>query len=88
MEKTLKKTAKDVMTKKVIAVEENETIKHLFQLMDKHGILGVPVTDGKKRVVGVVTESDLIEHFTTLKTPRSVNLLGGIIYLDDVKDFN
>jgi len=76
------------MTKKVIAVKNNETIKHLFQLMDEHGILGVPVVDDKRHVVGMVTESDLIEHFTTLKTPRSVNLLGGIVYLDDVKDFN
>ena len=88
MEKTLKKTAKDIMTKRVIAVKDNETIKHLFKLMDESGILGVPVVDDKRHVVGVVTESDLIKHFTTLKTPRSVNLLGGIVYLDNIQDFN
>lgn len=76
------------MTKKVIAVEENESIKDLFKLMDKHGILGVPVVNDKLHVVGIVTEGDLLEHFTTLKTPRSINLLGGIVYLDNVEDFN
>ena len=88
MEKILKKQAKEFMTKKVIAVEENESIKDLFKLMDKHGILGVPVVDKKLHVVGIVTEGDLLAHFTTLKTPRSINLLGGIVYLDNVEEFN
>jgi CBS domain-containing protein len=88
MEKILKKKAKDFMTKKVISVHEDDPIKKVFKLMDKSGILGVPVVNSKKHVVGIVTESDLIEHFTTLKTPRGVNLLGGIIYLSDIKEFN
>ena len=44
--------------------------------------------DDKRHVVGIVTESDLIGHFTTLQAPRSVNLLGGIVYLDSVEKFN
>ena len=76
------------MTKNVVAVKESESIKHLFKLMDKGGILGVPVVDDELHVVGIVTESDLIEHFTTIKAPRSVNLLGGIVYLDNVAEFN
>ena len=88
MEKTMEKPAKEFMTKNVIAVKESESIKHLFKLMDESGILGVPVIDDSRRVIGIVTESDLIKHFTTLKTPRSVNLLGGIIYLNNIADFN
>jgi CBS domain-containing protein len=56
--------------------------------MDKGGILGVPVVDDDLHVIGIVTESDLIEHFTTIKAPRSVNLLGGIVYLDSISEFN
>jgi len=88
MENLLKKSVKEFMTKRVVAVKESEPIKELFALMDKHGIVGVPVVNEKHHVVGVVTEGDLIEHFTTLKSPRSVNLLGGIVYLDDITDFN
>jgi CBS domain-containing protein len=88
MEAILNKAVKEFMTKKVIAVDENESIKDLFKLMDKHGILGVPVVDKEKHVVGIVTEGDLLTHFTTLKTPSSINLLGGIVYLDDISDFN
>lgn len=88
METILKKRAKEFMTKNVIAVTENESIKHLFKLLDKGGILGVPVIDKKRRVIGIVTETDLIKHFTTLKAPSSLNLLGGIVYLDNIQDFN
>ena len=88
METILKKAVKEFMTKKVFAVDENEGIKGLFKLMDQHGILGVPVVNKERHVVGIVTEGDLLAHFTTLKTPRSVNLLGGIVYLDDIADFN
>lgn len=88
MEKTLRKTAKDIMSKKVISVTEDENIKELFKILDQNGILGVPVVNDKRHVVGIITETDLIRHFTTLETPRSVNLLGGIIYLDNIADFN
>jgi len=88
MENLLKKPVSTFMNKHVVAVEQNESLKDLFHLLDRHGILGVPVVNDKNQVVGIVTEKDLIEHFTTLKTPRSVNLLGGIVYLDDITDFN
>lgn len=88
MEKMLQKPVAEFMTKKVIAVQKNELIKELFQLMDKHGILGVPVVDEDSTVIGMVTEGDLIEHFTTLQTPSVVNLLGSLIYLGDLNRFN
>jgi len=88
MEKLLKKPVKNIMTSKVIAAKENETIKNLFKLMDRNAILGVPVVNAKKQVIGIITESDLIRHFTTLKSPRGIHLLGSIVYLDDINDFN
>lgn len=88
MEKILNKKAKDFMTTDVIAVKENESIKHLFRLLDEGGILGVPVVDDENRVTGIVTETDLVKHFTTLRAPKSINLLGGILYLEDIDDFN
>ena len=88
MEKLMKKSVKNFMTKKVIAVKESESIKKLFKLMDKHDILGAPVVNKKKQVIVIVTERDLINHFTTLKSPQGINLLGSIVYLDDKNEFN
>ena len=88
MEKILQKPAKEIMTKDVIAVQDDESIKNLFQIMDKNNILGVPVIDCKNKLIGIVTETNLIQHFTTLKNPKSINILGGILYLDSTEDFN
>ena len=84
----MQKPVSDFMTKKVIAVKENESIKRVFKLMDEHGILGLPVLNDEGAVVGIVTETDLIDHFTTLKTPRGISILGSIVYLNSIEEFN
>lgn len=88
MASLFQKSVKEFMNPRVISMLEDGSLKNLFKLMDEHDILGVPVVDAEDHVVGIVTESDLLKHFTTLKTPRSINLLGGIVYLDDIADFN
>jgi len=88
MDKVLKKPIKDFMTKKVIAAKKEDSIKSVFKLMDKNEILGIPVIDNENKPIGMVTESDLINHFTTIKTPKGVNLLGSIVILDDISKFN
>lgn len=88
MEKILEKPVKAIMTTPAISVKEGESLKNVFKLMDKHGILGVPVTGEDKGVIGIITESDLIKHFTTLDTPIGINILGSLVYLDDLGDWS
>ena len=88
MDELMQKSVSNFMTKDVFAISKDETIKKLFKLMDEGGILGVPVVDENEIVVGIVTESDLLKHFTTLKSPQAVQLLGSLIYLEDTGDFN
>lgn len=88
MEELMLKAVSKFMTKEVISVKEGDPIKKVFKLMDEHGILGVPVLNDEGAVIGIVTETDLIDHFTTLKTPRGINILGSIVYLDNIEDFN
>jgi len=82
------KHVSELMTKDVIFVTKDESLKNVFKLMDKHGILGVPVINDEEAVVGIVSESDLIRHFTKLDKPLGVNILGSLVYLSDIKDFN
>ena len=88
MQDLLKTPVEKVMTKKVISIAKDEPVKEVFQLMKKHDILGLPVVDSKNHVIGIVTEGDLTRHFTTLRLPRSLHLLGSLVYLDDVQEFN
>ena len=52
--------AKDVMTKNVTTVKPDMAVKDLAGLMTEKGIGGAPVVDDNGRLIGMVTESDLI----------------------------
>ncbi len=53
-------TAKDIMTKRVVTVSPCTSVKELSEILAKKRISGVPVVDEQKRVVGIVTEADIL----------------------------
>lgn len=57
-------TAKDIMTSPVISVKAEATLKEVIDLFSKHKIGGVPVVNEEKRVVGILTEGDIV-HFSS-----------------------
>ena len=61
--------AADVMTKPVITVDANSTVLALAALLSERGISGVPVVDQANRVIGMVSEGDLI-HRQEIGTER------------------
>jgi CBS-domain-containing membrane protein len=64
--------AKDVMTTNVISVLENSPIHEVVGLLLKHRITAAPVVDGARKVVGIVSEGDLLrpEAKSPSGTPR------------------
>lgn len=53
-------TASDLMTPNPTTVVPDGLLSHAAELMIEHGISGLPVTDGKGRVRGIVTKTDII----------------------------
>lgn len=53
---------KEVMNKDVIVCAPNDTLAHLADMFKKNHISGIPVVD-KGKVVGLVSETDLIKLF-------------------------
>ena len=49
---------KDIMTQDVITVSKETPLKEAAGLLAKFRVHGLPVVDGNKKVVGIVTESD------------------------------
>jgi len=54
-------TAREIMTSPVITVRPETPIREIINLMLRSRISGVPVVDDDQRVVGVVSEADLLE---------------------------
>ncbi len=52
---------KDIMTRKVVTIGPGETIEQAAALMLEHKIGGLPVVDEQRKVVGVVTHSDIFK---------------------------
>ncbi len=50
---------KDVMTKDVMTVRPDDSIKSAASIMYKHKIGGLPVVNAQSELVGIITESDV-----------------------------
>jgi CBS domain-containing protein len=57
--------AEEIMTRQPITIGPETTIAEAARLMLDHRISGLPVTDAKLRVVGIVTEGDLLHRAET-----------------------
>ena len=80
-------TAKDIMTKDVVAVTPNTSIEELAGLLVSNQISGAPVVNAAGNIVGMVTENDLISQNKRLHIPTVVSFLGAAIYLESSKKF-
>ena len=50
----------EAMTEGVVSVSAEATLKQVAELMLEHGISGIPVVDADRRVLGVVSEADVV----------------------------
>ena len=64
--------ARDVMVSPVLTVGENETVRDVAKLLVAKHISAAPVVDRAGKVVGIVTEADLL-HRTEAGTERPVS---------------
>ena len=71
----------DIMTKKVTSVGLETSIKEIARLLIKNDFKGVPVVDENKKVVGIITECDLILQNANLHLPTFIQILDGVIAL-------
>ena len=51
---------RDVMTTSVVTVDTATSIREALRILDQHRITSMPVVDGDGRVVGIVSEADLL----------------------------
>jgi CBS-domain-containing membrane protein len=68
-------TVADVMRRDVVTAYENALFKEIARALDRNGIDAVPVIDAGRRVVGVVTASDLLARLAGARpVPRGHRL--------------
>jgi CBS domain-containing protein len=77
------------MERDVVTVHPDDDVESLLRLMREHELPGVPVVDTDGRLVGIVTEADLVlrDETADLHLPHHIDLLGGVIFLEPMKHF-
>ncbi len=64
----------------------DETVEGAIKLFAESGISGAPVVDGG-RLIGIVTEGDLIFRDADVKAPGFLDILGGMIPLGNWDEY-
>jgi len=83
------KTAADIMDADVPSVSPGDEARKAIDLLSKSELGAVPVVDADRRVVGIVSESDLVlsEEESDLHLPHYLNIMGGIVFVGSMKGF-
>lgn len=81
-------TAKDIMTQEVCTVREETDLKELAALFVEHNYKTLPVVDAAGKLVGVVSQTDLIEQDRPLHIPTVISLFDWVLYLESPKVFS
>ena len=71
-------TARDIMTRDPLTVSGELSVTEAARLMVERSIGALPVMDGE-RLVGIVTEGDLIMQDVKVEFPTYLHLLDGLI---------
>lgn len=72
--------AKDIMSQKVATISRDAVIEDAVRIMNEKNISGIPVVDDGK-VVGIVTQKDLLYRNVEPRFPGVFQVLGGVFFL-------
>ena len=75
------KTVADVMTPEPIVVQPETPLQEAIKLIAEKRISGLPVVDAGGKLVGVLSESDLMWQETGVEPPPYIMFLDSVIYL-------
>ena len=78
---------KDIMTTDVVTVTKETTVMELAGLFANRHLSSLPVLDTNGELIGIVTETDLVEQDKNLHIPTVISIFDWVIYLESDKKF-
>ncbi|MBE9130270.1 MULTISPECIES: CBS domain-containing protein [unclassified Coleofasciculus] len=77
------KTVADVMSPDPIVVAPQTPVKEAMKILSEQRISGLPVVDEAGKLVGVISETDLLWQETGVEPPVYIVFLDSVIYLEN-----
>lgn len=80
-------TAQDIMTKDVVSVTVETSLSDLAKKFVETRFSNLPVLDGESWLIGIISETDLIEQHKPLHIPTVMTLFDWVFTLGSEKRF-
>lgn len=77
------KTVAEVMSRDPIVVRPETPIREAIKILADRSISGLPVVDEAGKLVGVISETDLLWQETGVEPPVYIMFLDSVIYLEN-----
>jgi len=77
------KTVADVMTREPITARPDTPLSEVIKTLAENRISGLPVVDEAGKLVGVISETDLMWRESGVTPPPYIMLLDSVIYLEN-----
>ena len=81
-------TLQEIMNKYPITVGKDEQITNVAKLMVKHNLTAVAVVDDENKLIGIVSEGDLLYKKVRPHAPHYINILGANIYYGGIGEYD
>lgn len=83
------KTAAEIMNRDVPTVTPDDEARTAIDLLAKSDLGAIPVVDADRKVVGIVSESDLVlaDEESDLHLPHYLEIMGGVVFVGSMKGF-
>src|SRR3974390_1511492 len=78
--------AKDILARHFSSINSEASILQAAQMLVQHRVSGLPVVDAAGKIVGVVTNADILRHCEKAKKGHSPRWLGNILHLEKSAD--
>ncbi|MDO5708451.1 MAG: CBS domain-containing protein [Andreesenia angusta] len=75
--------AKDIMTTDVISVHKDDKVEDAMKLLLEKDISGLPVVDDNNKLIGIITEGDLIYKSNNFHFPLYYSIFDSYIFLEN-----
>ena len=77
---------KDIMSAPAISVTENHTLQEVLELMAENNFSGLPIVDSDNKVIGIISNTDIIRYSQQSSVIPLSNLSGWISPYANITD--
>lgn len=83
----MNKTVADIMTPSPVMVKPETPLKEAIAILAEKQFSGLPVVDDDNKLVGVISETDLMWQETGVEPPPYIMILDSVIYLQNLSRY-